>query len=96
MTKPVIGFTGPGVVGGNMVENLQDKGFEPIVMDLNRDAVAAVVARSGSEAASAAELAAIRDKRQTTASRHYLPHAGSSHGCTSNDASQATEKFPVR
>jgi 3-hydroxyisobutyrate dehydrogenase len=61
MTKPVIGFIGLGLMGGNMVENLQKKGFEPIVMDLNKDAVAAVVARGGSEATSAAELAAASD-----------------------------------
>ena len=45
MTKPIIGFIGLGLMGSNMVENLQKKGFEPIVMDLNKDAVAAVVAR---------------------------------------------------
>jgi 3-hydroxyisobutyrate dehydrogenase len=61
MTKPVIGFIGLGLMGGNMVENLQKKGFEPNVMDLNKDAVDAVVARGGSEAASAAELAAASD-----------------------------------
>ena len=61
MAKPVIGFIGLGLMGGNMVENLQKKGFEPIVMDLNKDAVAAVVARGGSEAKSAAELAAASD-----------------------------------
>jgi 3-hydroxyisobutyrate dehydrogenase len=58
MTSPVIGFIGLGLMGGNMVENLQKKNFEPIVMDLSKDAVAAVVARGGSEATSAAELAA--------------------------------------
>ena len=57
MTSPVIGFIGLGLMGGNMVENLQKKNFEPVVMDLSKDAVAAVVARGGSEAASAAELA---------------------------------------
>ena len=61
MTSPVIGFIGLGLMGGNMVENLQKKNFKPIVMDLNPDAVAAVVARGGSEASSAAELAAARD-----------------------------------
>ncbi|GAC12886.1 NAD(P)-dependent oxidoreductase [Aliiglaciecola lipolytica] len=61
MTKPVIGFIGLGLMGGNMVENLQKKGFEPIVMDLNKDAVAAVVARGGKEASSAKELAAASD-----------------------------------
>jgi len=61
MSKPVIGFIGLGLMGGNMVENLQNKGYEPIVLDLNKEAVAAVVARGGSEASSAAELAAASD-----------------------------------
>jgi 3-hydroxyisobutyrate dehydrogenase-like beta-hydroxyacid dehydrogenase len=54
MASPVIGFIGLGLMGGNMVENLQKKNFEPIVMDLSKEAVAAVVARGASEAASAA------------------------------------------
>lgn len=61
MTKPTVGFIGLGLMGSNMVENLQKKGFEPIVMDLNKDAVAAVVARGAAEASSAAELAAACD-----------------------------------
>jgi len=61
MTKPVIGFIGLGLMGGNMVENLQTRGFEPIVLDLNKEAVATIVARGGSEAKSAAELAAASD-----------------------------------
>lgn len=61
MTSPVIGFIGLGLMGGNMVENLQKKNFKPIVIDLNPDAVAGVVARGGSEASSAAELAAASD-----------------------------------
>ena len=61
MTKPVIGFIGLGLMGSNMVENLQKKGFEPIVMDLNKEAVAAVVARGATEATSARELAAASD-----------------------------------
>ncbi len=61
MTSPVIGFIGLGLMGGNMVENLQNKNFKPIVMDLNPEAVAAVAARGGSEASSAAELAAASD-----------------------------------
>ncbi|MGI9568622.1 MAG: NAD(P)-binding domain-containing protein, partial [Desulfobulbia bacterium] len=61
MTKPVIGFIGLGLMGGNMVENLQNKGFEPIVMDLNKEAVAAVVARGATEVASARELAEASD-----------------------------------
>jgi 3-hydroxyisobutyrate dehydrogenase len=61
MTKPTIGFIGLGLMGSNMVENLQKKGFHPIVMDLNKDAVVAVVARGATEATSAAELAAASD-----------------------------------
>jgi 3-hydroxyisobutyrate dehydrogenase len=62
MSKPVIGFIGLGLMGGNMVENLQRKGFELIVMDLNKEAVAAVLARGGAtEAASPRELAAASD-----------------------------------
>jgi len=61
MTNPVIGFIGLGLMGSNMVENLQKKGFEPIVMDLNKEAVAAVVARGATEASSAKELAEASD-----------------------------------
>ena len=61
MKKPVIGFIGLGLMGGNMVENLQKKGFELIVMDLNKEAVATVVARGATTAKSAKELAAASD-----------------------------------
>jgi len=61
MSKPRIGFIGLGLMGGNMVENLQNKGFEPIVMDLNKEAVAAVVSRGATEANTAKELAAASD-----------------------------------
>jgi len=61
MTKPVIGFIGLGLMGGNMVENLQNKGFELVVMDLNKEAVATVVARGATTAKSARELAAASD-----------------------------------
>ncbi|MBT8069161.1 MAG: NAD(P)-dependent oxidoreductase [Xanthomonadales bacterium] len=61
MTKPVIGFIGLGLMGSNMVENLQTRGFEPVVMDLNKEAVAAVVARGATEATSAKELAEASD-----------------------------------
>ena len=58
MTKPVIGFIGLGLMGGNMVENLQTRGFQVNVMDLNKDAVAAVLARgNATEAATGKELA---------------------------------------
>lgn len=61
MSKPVIGFIGLGLMGGNMVECLQKNGVEPIVMDLDKEAVAAVVARGAAEAATPAELAAASD-----------------------------------
>ena len=58
MSKPVIGFIGLGLMGGNMVENLQKRGFEVIVMDLNKDAVAKVLTRgNATEASSPKELA---------------------------------------
>jgi len=61
MSKPTIGFIGLGLMGGNMVENLQNKGYELSVMDLDKAAVAATVARGATEAASAKELAANSD-----------------------------------
>ena len=62
MSKPVIGFIGLGLMGGNMVENLQKRGFEVIVMDLNKDAVAQVIARGNAkEATSPRELAEASD-----------------------------------
>ena len=62
MSKPVIGFIGLGLMGGNMVENLQKRGFEVVVMDLNKDAVAAVLARGNAkEASSPKELAEASD-----------------------------------
>ena len=57
MSKPTIGFIGLGLMGGNMVENLQNKGYDLTVMDLNKDAVAACVARGAKEASSGKELA---------------------------------------
>lgn len=62
MSKPVIGFIGLGLMGGNMVENLQKRGFKVVVMDLNKDAVASVLARgNATEAKSPKELAAVSD-----------------------------------
>lgn len=58
MSKPVIGFIGLGLMGGNMVENLQKRGFPVVVMDLNKDAVSAVLARgNATEAATPKALA---------------------------------------
>ncbi|MGJ8625281.1 MAG: NAD(P)-binding domain-containing protein, partial [Yoonia sp.] len=62
MTKPTIGFIGLGLMGGNMVENLQTRGFNVVVMDLNKDAVKTVLDRgNATEAASPKELAAASD-----------------------------------
>jgi 3-hydroxyisobutyrate dehydrogenase len=58
MSKPIIGFIGLGLMGGNMVENLQTRGFQVNVMDLNKDAVAKVIARgNATEVSSGKELA---------------------------------------
>ena len=62
MSKPVIGFIGLGLMGGNMVENLQKRGFEVVVMDLNKDAVQRVLDRGNArEASSPKELAEASD-----------------------------------
>ncbi|APD90757.1 6-phosphogluconate dehydrogenase [Alteromonas mediterranea] len=61
MSKPAIGFIGLGLMGGNMVENLLNKGFPTTVMDLNKDAVAKCTARGASVANSGKELAAASD-----------------------------------
>ena len=58
MSKPVIGFIGLGLMGGNMVENLQKRGFHVNVMDLDKEAVGKVLARgNATESASPKELA---------------------------------------
>lgn len=58
MAKPVIGFIGLGLMGGNMVENLQKRGFELVVMGRNKDAVKAVLDRGNArEVATPRELA---------------------------------------
>lgn len=45
MTKPTIGFIGLGLMGGNMAENLQSRGFELVVYGRNKKALADVLAR---------------------------------------------------
>ncbi|WP_032094290.1 MULTISPECIES: NAD(P)-dependent oxidoreductase [unclassified Alteromonas] len=57
MSKPTIGFIGLGLMGGNMVENLQKKGYTVTVMDLNKDAVERCVARGANTASTGKELA---------------------------------------
>lgn len=62
MDKPVIGFIGLGLMGGNMVENLQRRGYELVVMDLNKDAVDTVLGRGKAvEASSPKALAEASD-----------------------------------
>ena len=55
MKKPTIGFIGLGLMGANMVENLQKRGFELVVMDLNKEVVDTVIARGNASAASSAK-----------------------------------------
>lgn len=61
MSKPKIGFIGLGLMGGNMVENLQNKGYELTVMDLNQDAVDVCIARGAKQAKTGKELAQASD-----------------------------------
>ncbi len=61
MTKPVIGFIGLGLMGGNMAECLQNNGFDLVVMGRNREAVAAKVKRGAMEVKTPRELAANSD-----------------------------------
>ncbi|MEP1355997.1 MAG: NAD(P)-dependent oxidoreductase [Tateyamaria sp.] len=61
MTKPVVGFIGLGLMGGNMAECLQNNGFELVVMGRNKDAVAKVVGRGAKEVNSPKELAEASD-----------------------------------
>jgi 3-hydroxyisobutyrate dehydrogenase len=57
MSKPTIGFIGLGLMGGNMVENLQKRGYDVTVMDLNQSAVDACLARGAKQAVNGKELA---------------------------------------
>lgn len=61
MTKPVIGFIGLGLMGGNMATCLQNNGFALNVMGRNKEAVAATVARGATELSTPRELAAASD-----------------------------------
>ena len=51
MTTPVIGFIGLGLMGGNMVENLQNRGYKMVVMARKKDALDAVMARGNARIA---------------------------------------------
>jgi len=58
MTKPVIGFIGLGLMGGNMVENLQTRGYNVVVMARKQEVLDVVTARgNASVAATPKELA---------------------------------------
>ncbi|WP_143534839.1 NAD(P)-dependent oxidoreductase [Ruegeria meonggei] len=62
MSKPSIGFIGLGMMGGAMVNRLQDRGYDVTVLG-NRDRtyLDAAIARGATEAATARELAAASD-----------------------------------
>ncbi len=58
MSKPVIGFIGLGLMGANMVENLQKRGFEVVVLARKKDVIDKVLARgNATEAKTPKELA---------------------------------------
>lgn len=61
MSKPVIGFIGLGLMGGNMVENLQNRGYQLNVMDLNQDAVNQCVERGATAMTNGKALAEASD-----------------------------------
>jgi 3-hydroxyisobutyrate dehydrogenase-like beta-hydroxyacid dehydrogenase len=62
MSKPTIGFIGLGLMGGNIVENLQNRGYHVNIMDLNQAAVDTVLARgNATQFSSGKELAAASD-----------------------------------
>lgn len=62
MTKPVIGFIGLGAMGANIVENLQNRGYELVVMGRQKAAVTAVLDRGNArEVTSPKELAEASD-----------------------------------
>ena len=57
MAKPKIGFIGLGIMGRPMSKHLLTAGYELVVHDINREAVADVVASGASEAQSCKEVA---------------------------------------
>ncbi|MEM7472226.1 MAG: NAD(P)-dependent oxidoreductase [Pseudomonadota bacterium] len=61
MTKPVVGFIGLGLMGGNMAECLQENGFDLVVLGRNRKAVDAAVGRGATEVSTPKALAAASD-----------------------------------
>lgn len=61
MTQPIIGFIGLGIMGRPMAGHLLKAGYSLVVHDLNRQAVAALVAAGAAEAFSPKEVAARSD-----------------------------------
>ncbi len=61
MNKPVIGFIGLGLMGGNMAECLQNNGYDLVVMGRNKQAVAATTARGAKEVSTPKALAEASD-----------------------------------
>ena len=58
MSKPTIGFIGLGLMGGAMVSNLLDRGYEMVVMgNRDRTELDKAIARGASEASSGKEVA---------------------------------------
>lgn len=57
-TLPKIGFIGLGAMGGNMVQCLQSSGFEITVLNRNKEAVEAVLARGNAKAVNSARQVA--------------------------------------
>jgi len=52
MSKPIIGFIGLGLMGANMVENLQKRGFEVVFIARKQDVIDKVLARGNATLAS--------------------------------------------
>lgn len=61
MKKPVIGFIGLGLMGGNMAECLQISGFDLVVMGRNKQAVGAATARGAKEVSTPKQVALASD-----------------------------------
>lgn len=62
MTKPTIGFIGLGLMGSNMAENLQNRGFELVIYGRNKQAITTVLDRGNARRAdSPRELAEASD-----------------------------------
>ena len=57
MAKPTIGFIGLGIMGRPMSKHLLSAGYELVVHDVNREAVADVVSAGATEASSSKEVA---------------------------------------